>query len=211
VRVGYSTLTKEALAGPWLQAMWRKGRVDVKAAAGLYPQFPEFDQVLGASGNPSLEAERARHLDAAIGTAFAGLRWQASVYHRRERDMVRLEDSEPRAEPRATVAVEQLRGAERSRAVVGAVHARPADGGHRRRGDTRHGIQPVRDRLARRVLSAVSRPVRERLQMRFEAIDGLDRTVLWNPNIDPRNANFGFINQDRNNPRDLQIGVRFTF
>ena len=96
VRVGYSTLTKEALAGPWLQTMWRKGRVDVKAAAGLYPQFPEFDQVLGASGNPSLEAERARHLDAAIGTAFAGLRWQASVYHRRERDMVRLEDSEPR-------------------------------------------------------------------------------------------------------------------
>jgi hypothetical protein len=47
--------------------------------------------------------------------------------------------------------------------------------------------------------------------MRFEATDGLDRTVLWNPNIDPRNANFGFINQDRNNPRDLQIGVRFTF
>jgi hypothetical protein len=101
--------------------------------------------------------------------------------------------------------------AQNDRAVVGAVHARPADGGHRRRGDTRHGIQPVRDRLARRVLSAVSRPVRERLQVRFEAINGLDYTVLSNPNIDPRNANFGFINQDRNNPRDLQIGVRFTF
>jgi hypothetical protein len=50
-----------------------------------------------------------------------------------------------------------------------------------------------------------------RLQVRFEAINGLDYTVLWNPNIDPRNANFGFINQDRNNPRDLQIGLRFTF
>ena len=96
VRIGHSTLTSETVAGPWLQAMWRRGRLDVKAAAGLYPQFPEFDQVLGASGNQFLEPERARHLDAAIGATLAGLRLQASVYHRRERDMVRLEDSETR-------------------------------------------------------------------------------------------------------------------
>jgi outer membrane cobalamin receptor len=96
VRLGYSTLTNDRVAGPWLQAMWRRGRVDVKAAAGLYPQFPEFDQVLGASGNSRLLPERARHLDATIGANFLDLRWQASVYHRRERDMVRLEDSEPR-------------------------------------------------------------------------------------------------------------------
>ncbi len=50
-----------------------------------------------------------------------------------------------------------------------------------------------------------------RLQLRLESINAINYTVLWNPNIDPRNANFGFINQDRNNPRDLQIGVRFTF
>ena len=96
VRLGYSTLTSEGVAGPWLQAMWRRGRVDVKAAAGLYPQFPEFDQVLGASGNGLLQPERARHLDATFGATLLDLRWQASVYHRRERDMIRLEDSEPR-------------------------------------------------------------------------------------------------------------------
>lgn len=50
-----------------------------------------------------------------------------------------------------------------------------------------------------------------RLQVRFEAINAINYTVLWNPNLDPRNANFGFINQDRNNPRDWQIGLRFTF
>jgi hypothetical protein len=50
-----------------------------------------------------------------------------------------------------------------------------------------------------------------RLQVRFEAINAINYTVLWNPNVDPRNANFGFINQDRNNPRDVQIGLRFTF
>ena len=50
-----------------------------------------------------------------------------------------------------------------------------------------------------------------RMQLRFEWINALNYTVLWNPNLTPTNANFGFISQDRNNPRDLQIGLRFTF
>jgi hypothetical protein len=49
------------------------------------------------------------------------------------------------------------------------------------------------------------------LQIRLEAINALNYTVLWNPNLDPRNASFGIVNQDRNNPRDLQIGARVTF
>ena len=54
-------------------------------------------------------------------------------------------------------------------------------------------------------------PNRLRLQIRVEAINALNYTVLWNPNVDPRNATFGFISQDRNNPRDIQIGARFSF
>jgi hypothetical protein len=50
-----------------------------------------------------------------------------------------------------------------------------------------------------------------RLQVRMEAINGLNYTVLWNPNVTPSNANFGFINQERNNPRDIQLGLRLTF
>ena len=50
-----------------------------------------------------------------------------------------------------------------------------------------------------------------RLQFRLEAINAIDYTVLWNPNVDPRNASFGLINTDRNSPRDIQIGLRFTF
>jgi hypothetical protein len=50
-----------------------------------------------------------------------------------------------------------------------------------------------------------------RMQVRFEWINALNYTVLWNPDLNPRNATFGFITQDRNNPRDLQIGFRFTF
>ena len=50
-----------------------------------------------------------------------------------------------------------------------------------------------------------------RLQARMEIINTLNYTVLWNPDVNPRNATFGFINQDRNNPRDLQLGLRLTF
>jgi hypothetical protein len=50
-----------------------------------------------------------------------------------------------------------------------------------------------------------------KLQFRMEAINALNYTVLWNPDTNPRNSTFGFINQDRNNPRDIQIGARFTF
>ena len=49
------------------------------------------------------------------------------------------------------------------------------------------------------------------LQIRIEAINALNYTVLWNPNQDPRSAAFGTINQDRNNPRDIQLGARLTF
>jgi len=49
------------------------------------------------------------------------------------------------------------------------------------------------------------------LQIRVEAINALNYTVLWNPNQDPTNANFGLINQDRNNPRDIQLGAKLTF
>ena len=57
----------------------------------------------------------------------------------------------------------------------------------------------------------VSLPRQMRLQVRLEWINALNYTVLWNPGVNPRDATFGIINQDRNNPRDLQIGLRLTF
>lgn len=52
-----------------------------------------------------------------------------------------------------------------------------------------------------------------KLQFRVEVINALNYTVLWNPGVDPRATNglFGFVNTDRNNPRDVQLGLRFTF
>jgi len=50
-----------------------------------------------------------------------------------------------------------------------------------------------------------------RFQIRIEVINALNYTVLWNPNLDPTSQNFGLVNQDRNNPRDIQIGGKLTF
>jgi hypothetical protein len=49
------------------------------------------------------------------------------------------------------------------------------------------------------------------LQFRMEINNALNYTVLWNPDVNPRNSTFGFINQDRNNPRDIQLGLKLTF
>ncbi len=49
------------------------------------------------------------------------------------------------------------------------------------------------------------------LQVRFEVINALNYTVLWNPNQDPTAAAFGLVNQDRNNPRDIQLGAKLSF
>src|SRR5262249_51836102 len=54
-------------------------------------------------------------------------------------------------------------------------------------------------------------PHGSRLQIRFELINALNYTVLFSPDQNPRNSTFGFITTDRNNPRDLQIGLRYTF
>jgi len=48
-------------------------------------------------------------------------------------------------------------------------------------------------------------------QVRLELINALNYTVLWSPDTNPRNATFGYITTDRNNPRDLQLGLRLTF
>lgn len=50
-----------------------------------------------------------------------------------------------------------------------------------------------------------------KLQIRFEAINALNYTVLFTPDLNPRNATFGYITTDRNSPRDIQVGARLTF
>lgn len=50
-----------------------------------------------------------------------------------------------------------------------------------------------------------------RAQLRIEGINVLNWVYFTGLNLDPTNANFGFANSQRNLPRDIQIGARFTF
>lgn len=49
------------------------------------------------------------------------------------------------------------------------------------------------------------------LQVRFEAINALNYTVWWSPDLSPRSATFGYFKDMRNNPRDWQIGAKLNF
>lgn len=48
-------------------------------------------------------------------------------------------------------------------------------------------------------------------QFRAEFINALNYTVLFSPDANPKNSTFGFVTTDRNNPRDVQLGLRITF
>ena len=49
------------------------------------------------------------------------------------------------------------------------------------------------------------------LQIRIEAINALNYTVWWSPDVSPRSATFGYFKDMRNNPRDWQIGAKLSF
>jgi hypothetical protein len=53
---------------------------------------------------------------------------------------------------------------------------------------------------------------RRRLQIRGEALNAFNRPYFGSGiNLDPNNAAFGFVTAQRNNPRDIQLGAKFTF
>jgi hypothetical protein len=49
------------------------------------------------------------------------------------------------------------------------------------------------------------------LQVRIDAINAINYTVWWAPDLNPRNATFGEFTTTRNTPRDIQLGGRLTF
>jgi hypothetical protein len=50
-----------------------------------------------------------------------------------------------------------------------------------------------------------------RLQLRGEFLNAFNTPIFDNPNLDPRNSNFGRVTQQANLPRNVQIGLKLIF
>ncbi|HET7696974.1 MAG TPA: TonB-dependent receptor [Vicinamibacterales bacterium] len=98
VRADRWGLTAQTSASPWLQSEWRASRtLRLRASAGRYVQFADFENVLGISAGPGLRPERALQFDAGIEQRLADdLRVSVTLYDREERGMLRRPGSETR-------------------------------------------------------------------------------------------------------------------
>ena len=97
-RVDHSTLTGETTGSPWLQAEWKLSKASsIRGGTGLYRQFPEFEQVIGALGVDGARAQRAAQYDLGFEQRIGeSMRWQATVYDREETGFFRRPGAETR-------------------------------------------------------------------------------------------------------------------
>ena len=91
VRVGDSTLVQRRAVDPWLRAEWAAGpRWLVHGSTGAMHQFPALEHLQGWAGATELRPERATYADLGIGQRLSSsVRWDATVFLRRERDALR--------------------------------------------------------------------------------------------------------------------------
>jgi outer membrane cobalamin receptor len=96
-RFEISSTTGETLFSPRGSAVWSINKDwRVRAAAGRYYQFPNFDQVYGRLANPRLKAEAATHYNVSVERRFGtSTRFLVEVYDR-EDDGLFFSLSEPR-------------------------------------------------------------------------------------------------------------------
>jgi TonB-dependent receptor-like protein/carboxypeptidase-like protein len=91
LRADQWTLTGQQTASPWLLTEWRGRRgLSVRAATGMYRQFPEFEHVVGMLGVEGMPPERAATFDVGVEQTLRD-RWRLAVsgFHRAEGDFIR--------------------------------------------------------------------------------------------------------------------------
>jgi hypothetical protein len=90
-RVDHWGLTGETTASPWLQGEWKlTGSTALRGGAGVYRQFPDFEQVVGSLGRADATAERAEQYDLGFEKRLgATIRWQITLYDREEQGLFR--------------------------------------------------------------------------------------------------------------------------
>lgn len=96
-RLEHSSITGETLLSPRGSMLWS---IDddwkIRAAAGRYNQFPDFEQLFGRLGNPNLRSHSSSHYTASVERRFGDrMRLLVEVYDREDDDLF-FSLSEPR-------------------------------------------------------------------------------------------------------------------
>jgi hypothetical protein len=98
LRVTWSTLIPTPVVSRWLLGEWsfRPGW-SLIGSAGTSRQLPELQHTLGEAYAGDLRSERAAHLEVGIEQELTStIRWQATMFSRREADVIRSPDLHPR-------------------------------------------------------------------------------------------------------------------
>ena len=96
-----STLVHQQALDRWLQVEWSAGRWFVHGSTGVMHQFADLEHVRGWARPVDLPPERATYADLGIGQRLtASVRWDVTVYARRERDALRPPDVHGRLDRR---------------------------------------------------------------------------------------------------------------
>jgi hypothetical protein len=98
LRLSDSTLVRRRVVDRWLRAEWSMAsRWLMHGSTGVMHQFPALEQIAGWVEPASLRPERAAFGDLGIGRRLSpAVRWDATVFVRRERDVLREPDLHPR-------------------------------------------------------------------------------------------------------------------
>jgi hypothetical protein len=90
VRIDHWSLTGDTTASPWVEGVWPiTPSLTLRAGGGIYRQEPGFAEVL-TEGSSASRPERAYHADVGLEAHLRPtLRWQATVYDREDRDLIR--------------------------------------------------------------------------------------------------------------------------
>jgi TonB dependent receptor/Carboxypeptidase regulatory-like domain len=98
LRATDSTLEDRGAISPWVLGEWAFAPGwTLTTSAGVSHQFPQLHNVVGRTGPFDRRPERATHVDVGIEQRLAdSVRWQATVFSREERDILRDPDMHPR-------------------------------------------------------------------------------------------------------------------
>jgi outer membrane receptor for ferrienterochelin and colicin len=97
-RLDHWDLTDQTTASPWMQAeLTLPHRLTLRGAGGVYQQFADFDETVGAFAGTDMQPERSIHADLSVEHRLtAASRLQLTLYNRQDDEVIRRPGADTR-------------------------------------------------------------------------------------------------------------------